>query len=269
MLRVYQKCLLDRKSFHKNSADQPIHRFFHARLVDNARFREFYAGSFNVGGKSLSMEQILEIPWRMNGSIYPSLSELFRTAMDVVHPGSRQCTSCPIVFGLGDAHGANIMIASDVLPNNSREILYVDYEVAGYHPVILDLAKPLYADVFSDTLYMDILPGMPETKYEFRGEFIDVQFTLSVNDLTQAVFDIKRRYFIEPLMRLVSSIGGNLETNISLLSKALFLCATLTRNHDKNPNVFIKNMATGIVLSTAKDLNGLYPCFMTLGVETC
>ena len=32
--------------------------------------------------------------------------------------------------------------------NNSREIFYVDYEIPGFHPVILDLSKPLYIDVF-------------------------------------------------------------------------------------------------------------------------
>lgn len=268
MLRAYKKSLTGRSEGRAKTAEQPIHRFFHSRLVQNARFREFYGDSLHIGGKTLSLADFLEIPWNVNGAVYPSLNELFRTAMDVVHPGSWQSMSCPIVFGLGDAHGANIMIASELSPDNSREILYVDYEVAGFHPIMLDLAKPLYIDVFFDTLYMDILPELPETRFEIDGGLINIRFTPYIDDITQAVFDVKRRYLLQPLFELVLSLGGDLEKNITLLSNALFLCATLTRNHGTIPEVFLRNMATGIVFSRAVDLKGFYSCFKTLGVKT-
>ena len=141
MLRVYKECLINNMK-KQATAGQPIHRFFHSRLIENARFRQLYGDSFNIGGKALSMVEFLEIPWKVNGEVYPSLGELFCTASEVVHPNSRQSTSCPIVFGLGDAHGANIMISSRVSANGAHEILYVDYEAAGFHPILLDLAKP-------------------------------------------------------------------------------------------------------------------------------
>ena len=266
MLRVYKKCL-ESSTGRPETAGQPIHRLFHSRLVEHARFCQFYGDSFNIGGKALSMVEFLEIPWKVNGVAYPSLGELFCTATDVVHPESRQCMSCPIVFGLGDAHGANIMISSSVSANGGHEILYVDYEVAGFHPVMLDLAKPFYNDVFFNTMYIDVLPGVPETRYELDGGFIDVQFTSRVDEITQAIFDIKRRYLLQPLFDLVLSHGGDLEKNVPLLSAALLLCATLTRNYSKSPDGFFRNIATGLVLSQADNTKGLYLCLRKLGIE--
>ena len=266
MLRVYKECL-DSNMARVETAGQPIHRFFYSRLVQNARFREFYGDSFKIGGKVLSVVEFFEIPWKVNGVVYPSLGELFQTAIDVVHPGSQQSMSCPIVFGLGDAHGANIMIASHVSANGGHEILYVDHEAAGFHPIMLDLAKPFYNDVFFDTLYMDVLPHIPETRCEFIGGFIDVQFTPYVDEITQAIFDIKRKYLLQPLFDLVLNLGGDLKKNVPLLSAALLLCATLTRNYSITSDIFFRSMATGIVLSQAANLEELYSCLRMLGIE--
>ena len=266
MLRVYKECL-DSNFRRREMAGQPIHRLFHFRLVEHARFRQFYGDSSNIGGKALSMVEFLEMPWKVNGVAYPSLGELFCTATEVVHPESRQCMSCPTVFGLGDAHGGNIMISSGVSANGGHEILYVDYETAGFHPVMLDLAKPFYNDVFFNTLYMDVLPDTPETMCELDGGFINVQFTPYVDEITQAIFDIKRRYLVQPLFDLVLSHGGDLEKNVPLLSAALLLCATLTRNYSKSPDGFFRNIATGLVLSQADNTKGLYLCLRKLGIE--
>lgn len=174
--------------------------------------------------------------------------------------------SCPVIFGLGDAHGANVMVSNDVLSNNSRDILYVDYEVAGFHPIMLDIANALYTDVFFDTLYMDILPEVPETKYEMAGNLISVDFTPKIDDITQAIFDVKRRYLLQPLFNLASTLGMDLEKDIPLLSNALLLCATLTRNYSERPDAFIRNTATGIVLAQALDLEKFYLGLKLLGV---
>ncbi|KAL8681157.1 MAG: hypothetical protein Q9186_002689 [Xanthomendoza sp. 1 TL-2023] len=266
MLRVYSKCLTEPNMPKTEPIAQPIHRFFYFRLVEDVRFHQFYGDSISVGGKNLSREKFFETTWKINGVIYPSLGELFRVAMDVVHPSSLQNTSCPTVFGLGDAHGANVMISNDESPNCSREILYVDYEVAGFHPIMLDLAKAFYIDVFFNTVYMDILPEVLETKYAFEGNLIDAEFTPDIDDITQAVFDVKRRYLLQPLFDLALHYGSNLEMNVPLLSNALLLCATLTRNYSGHPAAFIRNMATGIVLAQAVDLEGFYSGLKSLGI---
>ncbi|KAL8917911.1 MAG: hypothetical protein Q9208_007654 [Pyrenodesmia sp. 3 TL-2023] len=163
MLRLYSKCLTDHSMPKVEATAQPIHRFFHLRLAENARFVQFYGDSYPIGGKNLTLADFLRVSWKVNEVVYPPLNELFRVALDVLHPNSPQSMACPVIFGLGDAHGANVMVSNDVLSNNSRDVLYVDYEVAGFHPIMLDIAKALYTDVFFNTLYMDILPGTPET----------------------------------------------------------------------------------------------------------
>ena len=265
MLRVYKECL-NSKTGKPATAGQPIHRFFHSRLVKNARFYHFYGNSSNIGRKALSMVEFLEIPWKVNGEVYPSLGELFCTATEVVHPDLSQSTSCPIAFGLGDAYGATIMISSRVSANGAHEILYVDSEAAKFHPIMLDIAKPFYNDMFFETLYMDVLPDVANTRCELNGGVIDVHFTPKVDDLTQAIFDIKRKNLIQSLFSLVLSHGGDLEKNVPLLSASLLLCATLTRNYSESPDNFFRNIATGLILSQAVNMEGFFSCLRKLGI---
>ncbi|KAL8674418.1 MAG: hypothetical protein Q9168_001151 [Polycauliona sp. 1 TL-2023] len=266
MLRLYSKCFLHSGLLDVETTARPIHRFFYSRLVGNVRFHEFYGDSIPIGRENLPMADFLRIPWKVNGVVYPSLGELFQVALNVLHPSSSLNTSCPIVFGLGDAHGANVMISNDESPNCSHEILYVDYEVAGFHPLMLDLAKSFYNDVFFSTLYMDIMPEPTDTRYTIEDNLITVNFTPEVDELTQAVFDVKRRYLLQPLFDLALSHGRDLEKNIPLLSNALLLCATLTRDHSGHLGAFIQNMATGIVLAGAVDFDGFYTGLKLLGL---
>lgn len=114
---------------------------------------------------------------------------------------------------------------------------------------------------------MDVLPDVPETRCDFNGGFIDVQFTPYVDEITQAIFDVKRKYLLQPLFDLVLSLRGDLEKNVPLLSAALLLWATLTRSYCKTPDVFFRTMATGIVLSQAVKVEELYSCLRMLGLE--
>lgn len=281
MLRLYSRCITGMKeeneTLHiencnlgttssRGTTKQPIHRFFYARLLKDERFHRFYESAIPVG-QHLSVEEFLKFPWKINGVTYPSLGELFDTARNILHPNSPQCKSCPTVFGLGDAHGANVIISDHVLLNNSREVLYVDYETAGFHPVMLDLAKPFYNDVFFDTLYLDLLSKTPKMTYAIEGDLINITFTPYVDDLTQAVFDVKRRFLLQPLFGWVEDCGDghDLGKDIPLLSNALLCCATLTRDFSGHPDAFVRNLATGIVLAQAVDLEGFYSGFKSLG----
>ena len=283
MLRLYSRCITDTKeenellhiknchlgtTSRRSTTKQPIHWFFYSRLLKDERFHQFYESAIPVG-HHLSLGELLNFPWKVNGVTYPSLGELFDTARNILQPDSPQCKSCPTVFGLGDAHGANVMISDQMLPNNSREVLYVDYEVAGFHPVMLDLAKPFYNDEFFDTLYLDLLPKTLKTTYAIEGDLIKVGFTPYVDDLTQAVFDVKHRFLLQPLFRLVEDCGGghDLEKDVPLLPNALLCCATLTCDFSGHPDAFVWNLATGIVLAQAVDLEELYSGFKSLGLN--
>ena len=123
---------------------------------------------------------------------------------------------------------------------------------------MLYLAKPFHDDVVFDNLYMDILPDVPKTGCELDGEHIDVQFTLYVDGMSQAIFDVKRRYLIQPL----SILFEVLEEIWSMRYRG-----TSMRNYSKNPDVFFRSVATGIVLSQAVNIEGLYACLRVLSIK--
>ena len=272
MLHAYKKSLKANNICKPKASEHPLHHSFHSQVLHNSKFRKLYGDSLSFGHKTRPMAEFLDTPWKINGVHYPSLGKLFRNAESVLHPTSHQSLSCPLAFGLGVAHGVNVMIASDVSPNGSRDILYTNYEIAGFHPVLLDLATPLYHDVFFRTLSLDdfqVLEKIGENKYEFDEDVISVDFDPLADDMTQAVFDIKQKFLLQPLFSFAFSIGLDLEKNMPLLSSALLLCATLTQNHNNFfPDPFFCNMATGIILSQATDLASFYACLAKLGIKT-
>ena len=150
------------------------------------------------------------------------------------------------------------MIASCVLPNSARNVFYVDYDAASSHAIMLYLAKPFHDDVGFDNLYMDILPDVPRTGCELDGENIDVQFTLYADGISRAIFDVKRRYVIQPPLILF----GVLEEIWSLRYRG-----TSMRNYSKNPDVFFRSVATDIFLSQAVNIEGLFACLRMLSIK--
>lgn len=103
--------------------------------------------------------------------------------------------------------------------------------------------------------------------YEIDEDSINLRFTPQVDDVTQAIFEIKTRYLLQPPCELIQELDGNLERNVTLLSHALLLCATLTRNYSASDPALFMNMATGIVLSTANDWKEFYSCLRSLGLD--
>lgn len=211
------------------------------------------------------------MPWIINGKRYPSLRQSFDVALETLSPSSLETSSCPTVFGLGDAHGGNVMISPKARGRRSHTLLYVDYEVAGFHPVMLDLAKPFYNDVFFETLYHDLAAGAMTTGgvscRSMEGTLV-VDFVPHVDAMSQAVLDIKLRYLIQPLCDEVRNAGVCLDSHVSILANALLLCATLTRNFATEEDAFLRNFATGIALSGSKTWGEFATGLETLGFST-
>ncbi|GAP91698.1 putative haloacid dehalogenase domain protein hydrolase [Rosellinia necatrix] len=269
MLRSYRISMTTDIMANANSC-QNLHRFFHSRLVDDTRLCEFYGSTIQLLGEPIPVKKFLEMPWVINGKRYPTLRRSFDTALAILSPTALQASCCPVAFGLGDAHGGNVMIQSKYQQNNSRGIVFIDYEVAGFHPVMLDLAKPVYNDVFFETLYLDLAPDatIEGVSCCIMGGDLVLDFTPRVDPISQAILDIKLRYLIQPLCNEVHRAGGSLENHVLILANALFLCATLTRNFAENKAAFIRNFATGIILSKAGNWKEFAACLKTLGFTT-
>ena len=92
-------------------------------------------------------------------------------------------------------------------PENRRELLYIDYEVVGYHSVMLDLAKPLYLDVFFEMLYVDYIYDFPRIEYALDDGIIVITMDVYTDDLGQEILNIKRRFLIDPRFQYSRDIG--------------------------------------------------------------
>ncbi|KAI0490529.1 hypothetical protein F4859DRAFT_520297 [Xylaria cf. heliscus] len=248
---------------------QNIQRLFHDRLLDDRRMRQFYSQGITLAGEAFSLDQLLSLRWMVNNKEYPSLREAFDEAKGTIAPGSVAMVSCPEVFGMGDAHGGNVM---SYYENGIHDVRWIDYEVAGFHPVMMDLAKPIYNTVFFETLDQLLMLGHVNLDLKYRvireTNTIVVDFSPRIDSVTQAILDIKLRYLVKPLCDEVRELGGNLENHVSLLSTALFLCATLGRNFVNSEQGFLSNFATGFILRKAQTWRQLASGLEELGFDT-
>ncbi|KAI1115915.1 hypothetical protein F5Y14DRAFT_460090 [Nemania sp. NC0429] len=238
-------------------ARQNIQRLFHDRLVDDRRMKESYGQGMTLAGETFSLEELLSLRWIINGQSYPSLREAFDEARKIVAPDSALMLSCPMVFGLGDSHGGNVMFSPLNEQGGTGRVIFIDHEVARFHPVMLDLAKPLYYDVFYETLYRQLLPGNAHQALQYRickeSNSIIVDLPPVTDSLTQAILDIKLQYLVKPLCDEIRKQGGNLEDHMPVLANAMFLCATLGGNKFTGcEEGFLSNFATGLVLRKAE-----------------
>ena len=117
MLRAYRRSLEGSVKSESTSGSQPIDRFYHTRLIDNARFKEFYADGVEIHGRVLPLATFLSLRLKVNGHLHPPLSEISLQAARVLHP---EATSSCQAFGLGDAHGANVIVSDSRGLDNRR-----------------------------------------------------------------------------------------------------------------------------------------------------
>ena len=262
MLRAYKQSFLPQAAA-EESMKQPIHRFYHTRLTENGKFNDFYSDGIKIRTESIPLASFLRIPVKVNGVIYPSCSEISESAVKNLRRDI--AASFPHAFGLGDAHGGNIMISDERGQDNHRTLLYIDYEVAGYHSILMDLAKPFHHDVFFEALYADNIHDTPAIEYHLKDGIISIDFHTVADQLSQQILNIKRRFLIDPIFEFSKTTRYGLEEYIPHLASALFSCACLTRNFRGDWDTFFRNIAIGIVLSQAQDLEGLWACCEMLG----
>ncbi len=101
---------------------------------NNARFREYYQAGVDIHNQLLPMSTFCDLQSCVNGTVFPSVNEISQATTTILDTAI--LSSFPTVFGLGDTHGTNIIIGDTVQPNSSRDLFYIDYEVAGYHSAI-------------------------------------------------------------------------------------------------------------------------------------
>lgn len=264
IFNAYQKSLQPATASSHHPGTWSIHRFFHERLHNYRRLRQFYGSGIHVSGLLIDFDHLIKLPIDVDGIDMPCLSVLHEQADADLHPSN--LISHPVVYGLGDAHGGNIMIEAGSRLSGHPLILYVDYEASGLHSALLDIAKPFYNDIFFDTLYADHLDERTKVGISVQNGKLRLQTSVAKQQLPSYILEIKRRFLIEPLLSLASQKGIDISSGMPALRSALFACALCTRNFSENPRAFALSLYHAVMLSQARTIEDLFEvCAVLLG----
>ncbi|KAJ7705098.1 hypothetical protein B0H16DRAFT_704559 [Mycena metata] len=234
---------------HLGFSDSSIQQFFCSRLMNGSRLNEFYPAGVLVNQIHCSLDDFLQLPISINGEAFPPLHLIIESALSALQLSEETV----VITGMGDSHSGNVMLSK----SKPMQVLYVDYETAGQHSPWLDFAKPLYNDVFFEALYADFLDRDFKAEGLFDAVLSSSGISLSIGDLkfdstARLIWDIKRRLVLEPFTAYL--LDKNLPTSLStqILGNALFCCAILTRNYQAHPDVFLLNLALGVLLAQGR-----------------
>ncbi|MEZ4667820.1 MAG: hypothetical protein R3E39_07895 [Anaerolineae bacterium] len=136
-----------------DAAKSPIHQLFYHRLT-GGRLQRFYGHNrVNTGwltkieGTTRSIDDIWNKQWEINGQKYDdSLNSVIQRAIKILSPVQSDIS----VIGHGDAHNGNVFLNYG---HNNDSMTYFDPAFAGRHSPLLDLAKPLFHNVFAMWMY--------------------------------------------------------------------------------------------------------------------
>lgn len=263
---AYSRTLNMQPDATNSTATQRIHRFYYERLVSDVRFLEFYPPALPflnspqlLGGMTAS--DMLNLPLIINGEKHNPLRYHLDRARDTLNPReSGILSSLPIVFGLGDGHGGNIMVTEQF--TMTPETMYIDYEVSGFHCPFLDMAKSLYNDAFFNILYADLLcddlsdesnPSRNTVSWELQPEGLYINYAINVDAIVRAIALTKLEFVLLPLVEEVRlrDPAAAVELLEQVLGYSLFCCAVLSRNFTGRPDVFFLNLALGVRLASS------------------
>ncbi|TAQ84873.1 hypothetical protein B7494_g6811 [Chlorociboria aeruginascens] len=169
-----------------------IYRFLGLRLAQEQRFARWYKDGIVVDGHRLQLEEFAKLTLCVNGKRYSSFGDLHAFAQILLAPTS--FSDSPVVFGLGDAHGGNVMISSESAFLPGEKLLYIDYEVSGFQSPFLDLAKPLYNDVFFAALYARLAPAKFSVNARLDNDCLFVDTHCQGDSLALRILHIKRHF---------------------------------------------------------------------------
>lgn len=243
LLEIYFKTL--QYSPASQDQDAPIHQLFSHRLT-GGRFDTFYRNKMiSLPGQKIPFEQLSRLQWVINGMVFnDTLSDLVQQAIETLKPGKMDI---PTIVGHGDAHNGNVFVDQD-----HQTLIYFDPAFAGRHSPLLDLAKPIFHNVFAIWMYF------PEEVAKQLSIDVDIQDnTIVVNhNFTPSTVRIeflrsKLRKTLNPIVEQLKTKGWLSADWKKYLKLALFCCPFLTRNL-ADAKIFSPQISLlGLVMSVA------------------
>lgn len=185
----------------------------------NSRFLSFYGNkSVSVGAKQIPLTDLFGLGLKINGVVYPSVEEIVSRSKAVFM--DKGLTEGSLVYGLGDSHGGNVMVNSDL-----SDYFFIDYEFSGYHSPFIDIAKPLYNDCFFDFLYAPIVKPEFDLQVKKLGDYLMVNLDYRLSDFRRMLLKLKVEKLLAPMVEKFPDPNWRL-----LLGSALFCCGFLTKD---------------------------------------
>lgn len=223
------------KSLHIQAAHDaekaPIHQLFYHRLT-GGRLERFYGRSdkdtdrlIQLPGRNYPIQSILHKQWLINGQKYSqSLASIIRRAVIALNPFQEGVS----IIGHGDAHNGNVFF----LQNEKKDsLLYFDPAFAGRHHPFLDLAKPLFHNVFAMWMYYpESISNRISIKLEAHDSILVVEHNYVLSEVRRMFLQSKIDNVLVPLLKFLKSqtlLPGNWR---EYLKMALFCCPLLTMN---------------------------------------
>jgi hypothetical protein len=227
---IYRRTL--RRLDASKAASAPIHQLFYHRLT-GGRLERFYGnigGSaesliFDLPGHQATSQDVLTARWIINDQAYDSsLSDLIASATRLLDPNQDTVA----VVGHGDAHNGNVFFRHS---RNESNLVYFDPAFAGYHHPLLDLAKPLFHNVFAMWMYFPSrMQANTSIDLERRSDRWIVRYDYALHSIRQMFLSSKVDRVLVPILRHLKG-DGLLQNNWREYLKAgLFCCPFLTMN---------------------------------------
>ncbi len=226
LFEIYMRTLEQQSE--ADAAKAPVHQLFYHRLT-GGRLQQFYGESGEEielklpDGDPVTMADVRKAQWEVNGQQYQlSLDELITSAISNLDPQHAGMS----VIGHGDAHNGNLFFDAD-----REKLTYFDPAFAGRHHPLIDLAKPLFHNVFAmwmyfpqetnDELFLDVYRHVDEWQIEY-------EFPLT--PIREMFFESKVERVLSPLMVELARQNALPQDWRQYLKLALMCCPLLTMN---------------------------------------
>ena len=223
LLTLYQRSLRWQSECEASAAG--VHQLFWHRLT-GGRMSRFYGPQsiFLLPQGRRPMEAVWCARWTINGQRYrETLVELVKRAETLLRPAQ----AGPAIAGHGDAHNGNVF-----LRDAGRRMTYFDPAFAGQHHPLLDLAKPLFHNVFAMWMYYPREKAALTTVSVKEGSdgCWHVEHDYDLPQIRELFFNSKLERVLLPLLRELAARDWLRPDWRSYLKLALFCCPLLTMN---------------------------------------
>jgi hypothetical protein len=216
---VYEKSL--RWASTDEHAAAPVRQLFDYRLQDSGRVGLFYNNKeVELGGTRVKFNSLAKQRWIVNGVSYPNcLDDIIRLSRELLKPAPG-----PVIIGHGDRHNGNVFYDRD-----AGRLFLFDPAFAGQHSPVLDLAKPIFHNVFARWMYFpDRVQADLRLEYEIFSDHVVVDHSFVPSSLRMEYLKSLQDNLLRPTMKLLSDQNMLSGDWLQQLRCALFCCAFLT-----------------------------------------